>query len=148
MSDKNNGKAEGEKKIHPGSENLKPFKKGVSGNPKGRPKGQKNISTILRELMDTEILYEDSEGINKEVDMGTAIAINLAKTATQGIKDEHRLKATDMIMDRLEGKPTQYIEKKEVPATNEEAMERIKDIAQQEGVSVEEICDREGIEYG
>jgi hypothetical protein len=32
-------------------ENLKPFKKGQSGNPSGRPKGSKNISTILTEML-------------------------------------------------------------------------------------------------
>jgi hypothetical protein len=33
-------------------DNLKPFPKGVSGNPKGYPKGQRNRSTILKELLD------------------------------------------------------------------------------------------------
>lgn len=32
-------------------ENLKPFKPGQSGNPKGKPKGAKNVSTILREML-------------------------------------------------------------------------------------------------
>lgn len=33
-------------RVRPQNKNLKPFKKGVSGNPKGHPKGQKNFSTI------------------------------------------------------------------------------------------------------
>lgn len=33
--------------------NLKPFKKGVSGNPKGRKKGVKNRSSIIKELFDS-----------------------------------------------------------------------------------------------
>tara|TARA_R110002073_G_scaffold34311_3_gene101999 strand:- start:815 stop:1150 length:336 start_codon:yes stop_codon:yes gene_type:complete len=33
-------------------ENLKSFKKGESGNPKGRPKGKKNRSTIARKWLE------------------------------------------------------------------------------------------------
>jgi hypothetical protein len=32
-------------------QNLKPFKKGQSGNPKGYPKGQRNFSTIFKEAL-------------------------------------------------------------------------------------------------
>ncbi len=34
------------------SENLTPWKPGHSGNPKGRPKGSRNRSTIMRELLE------------------------------------------------------------------------------------------------
>lgn len=33
------------------TENLKPFKEGESGNPNGRPKGQKNYATLYREAL-------------------------------------------------------------------------------------------------
>ena len=42
-------------KLHP---NLKPFPKGVSGNPKGRPKGSKNFSTVVREILSNEELLD------------------------------------------------------------------------------------------
>ena len=32
--------------------NLKPFKKGESGNPNGRPKGSKNRSTIMEKWLE------------------------------------------------------------------------------------------------
>jgi hypothetical protein len=37
----------------PKEDNLTPFKPGVSGNPKGYPKGKKNRSTIIKELLAT-----------------------------------------------------------------------------------------------
>jgi len=35
------------------NDNLISFNKGVSGNPKGRPKGSKNRSTIVRDIFDS-----------------------------------------------------------------------------------------------
>ena len=40
------------KKNH--SKNLKPWPKGVSGNPAGKPKGARNRSTIVREWLDAD----------------------------------------------------------------------------------------------
>lgn len=41
----NSGKSRG------GIENLKPFKKGESGNPRGRQKGQRDYATIYRQAL-------------------------------------------------------------------------------------------------
>ena len=46
------------------NDNLKPFEKGVSGNPKGRTKGSKNRSTIVREIFDS-ISVLDSSSFNE-----------------------------------------------------------------------------------
>lgn len=35
-----------------GSDNLTPFEKGQSGNPSGKPKGTRNRSTIIREILE------------------------------------------------------------------------------------------------
>lgn len=46
-----------------GIANLKPFPKGVSGNPNGRPKGIRNRSTIVREALEAKIRGEDGNEI-------------------------------------------------------------------------------------
>lgn len=38
-------------------ENLKSWQKGTSGNPKGRPKGSRNIKNIIRDLLMDENTY-------------------------------------------------------------------------------------------
>lgn len=43
---------------NPPLENLKPFQPGQSGNPAGKPKGLKNWSTVVQELLDDEELLE------------------------------------------------------------------------------------------
>ena len=39
--------------------NLVSFPKGVSGNPNGRPKGTKNRSTLVRELLEMESTFDN-----------------------------------------------------------------------------------------
>ena len=39
--------------------NLVSFKKGQSGNPNGRPKGTKNRSTLVRELLEMESTFNN-----------------------------------------------------------------------------------------
>lgn len=45
-------------------ENLKPWKPGQSGNPKGRPK-QKSIETVMREILREEFVGPDGETTTK-----------------------------------------------------------------------------------
>ncbi len=86
----------------PKPENIVPyqFKEGQSGNPAGRPKGSRNLSTILRELLDEEIELSDGEKKKyKEV-----IIRKLITKANDG-----DLRAITEIFDRVDGKPTQEI---------------------------------------
>jgi len=46
------------------NDNLKPFKKGQSGNPKGRPKGSKNRSTIINPITGEEELLSQEDIIS------------------------------------------------------------------------------------
>lgn len=80
-------------------ENLKPFKPGESGNPEGRPKGSKNLSTILREMLELEIEVDGVKITQKD-----AMIKKLIKKSTDG-----DIKAIQEIFDRTEGKAKQEI---------------------------------------
>ena len=82
------------------------FKKGQSGNPKGRPKGSSSLKDILR-----RIGIEELEGTDMTKD--EAIMRKVYKLAFEG-----QPWAVQFIADRKEGKPSQsiaYTEKKLEP---------------------------------
>lgn len=83
-------------------ENLKPFKKGQSGNPKGKAKGTKNRKTIINEILASK----DPTG--EYGTMQEAMIAAVAKKAA--IEGDH--KALAAIFDRVDGRPhqTQSIE--------------------------------------
>jgi len=85
----------------PNPENLgEPWKKGdPSPNPEGRPKGSKNMSTILKEMLELEI---DVDGV--KMTQKDAIILKLIKKSTAG-----ELGAIQEIFDRTEGKVKQEI---------------------------------------
>lgn len=66
----------------------KPFPKGVSGNPKGKPKGTVHLSTILQKSLQNGSGYAI---VNKVVEM--------AKSGN--------IKAIELVWSRIEGKPAQ-----------------------------------------
>lgn len=80
-------------------DNLTPFKPGESGNPAGRPKGTKNMSTILREMLELDIEVDGVKITQKD-----AIIKKLIQKSTAG-----ELGAIQEIFDRTEGKPKQDI---------------------------------------
>ena len=43
-------------------QNLKSWTKGQSGNPKGKPKGAKNRSTIIKEILNLMVKKVDADG--------------------------------------------------------------------------------------
>ncbi len=89
-------------------ENLKPFKKGQSGNPKGRVKGSKNRSTIVKELLET-ILHKqnpiDEFDENKEF---TAEQIIMAQHIRQAMEGD--VQSAKLILDSAYGTPKQTVE--------------------------------------
>jgi hypothetical protein len=87
-------------------QNLKPAKKGEIRNPLGRPKGSKDMTTIMREMLDTLVDVKDKNGAKlgkKSYKM--LIIAKLMKKATDG-----DLRAVEILLDRMEGKASQPVE--------------------------------------
>lgn len=106
-------------KIHSGQ-----WQKGTSGNPSGRPKKNNSWAEMFNDILDSsymcvvlknkngtnhkiEINLEDADGA--EVSIRKAICVSTTLKALQG-----DLSATNLIMDRTEGKPAQKIIKEEI----------------------------------
>lgn len=59
------------------------FKKGQSGNPKGRPRGSQNLATLLDKLMDTDILVS-SGGKQQKLTRQEAMLLSQINKAMKG----------------------------------------------------------------
>lgn len=73
------------------------FKPGVSGNPKGKPKGARHFSTLIRDAI-TKVA----------TDTGTSDDKLIVKALIAKAK-EGDLKAVDIVFDRVDGKAEQTI---------------------------------------
>lgn len=94
-------------------EDLIPYKKGQSGNPKGRPKGSKNRSTIVKEILNLMVQVKDDEGndkwqsneylivqamVNKAIEKGDVAAFNALYDNLYGkLKDTVDMNTTETI---------------------------------------------------
>jgi len=94
-------------------ENLKPFEKGKSGNPTGRPKGSKNRSTIIREILSLMVQVKDHNGdevwqsneyrmvqamVNKAIEKGDVAAFNALYDNLYGkLKDTVDMNTTEQV---------------------------------------------------
>jgi len=95
--------------------NLRPFKKGDSGNPKGRPKGSKNRATIVREIFDS-ISVLDSFKFNElesrfphiKNDMSIEYLLTLIQVNKAIFEGDTR--AYKVLMDSLYGTPIRQID--------------------------------------
>jgi Family of unknown function (DUF5681) len=59
------------------------FRRGVSGNPKGRPKGTLNIATVMDRILRQKVLVTEDGG-QKEVTRLEAVITHLANRALSG----------------------------------------------------------------
>lgn len=82
----------------PTIENLKPFKKGQSGNPNGRPKKIPELNVLL-----ADVLGEQKDGI----EAAKAILMALRAKATKG-----DVRAAEVLLNRAYGMPKQAIDMK------------------------------------
>ncbi len=88
-------------------QNLSPFKPGVSGNPSGRPKGSKNITTFLHELLQKKMDGPETPLTPKGGKMTAAqvVALKLLGRAIRG-----DLTAIQQLQDRTEGRAKETVE--------------------------------------
>ena len=77
-------------------ENLKPFPKGKSGNPNGRPKRIPELDKLL-----ADVLGDEKDGITA----AQAILMALRKKAASG-----DVRAAEVLLERAYGKPKQSID--------------------------------------
>jgi hypothetical protein len=91
----------------PNPGNIEPhkFKEGESGNPAGRPKGSRNLSTILKEMLTEEIEVKNEDGTVEKKQLQDVIVRKLITQAT----NKGNLRAIQEIFDRVEGKAKQEI---------------------------------------
>jgi len=91
-----------------GVENLKPCKPGETHNPNGRPKGTRNLSTLLRKYLKQKIdLTDPITHAQVKRSLGDVVILKLVANAIKG-----DMRAIQEILDRTEGKATQPIEHK------------------------------------
>jgi Family of unknown function (DUF5681) len=70
------------------------FKKGQSGNPKGRPRESKNWDTLIDRELDARVVVH-KDGQRKKISKRTAIAVQLVNKAVSG-----DLRSTRELLDR------------------------------------------------
>lgn len=82
------------------------FQKGVSGNPKGRPKKGKTFPDLLqKELERVKLEVQVKEGQTKTMNGKELLCRTLVRLALNSDDDHIKLQAIDKIFDRMEGKP-------------------------------------------
>ena len=81
---------------------LSRFKKGISGNPKGRPKGTVSIVTALKRRL--EEVKDKSNGEKK-----TYLEYFIDQVIKKSIEDGDVAMMKDVI-DRVDGKPQQFVD--------------------------------------
>jgi len=95
------------------------FKKGISGNPSGRPKGVISFQDRIRKIVEEEISYEGVDGKKKKTKVGDALIAAMVKKV---VKDDD-VGAAKLLIEHLDGKALQKTQ--EIPPTLEEALEKL-----------------------
>jgi hypothetical protein len=75
------------------------FAKGVSGNPRGRPKGSRNLRTLLDTELDRPITIREQGGRSRKLSKAEALIKRMVNTALEGDLRAHKL-----ILEQYSGK--------------------------------------------
>ena len=101
------------------------FKKGVSGNPKGRPRKGKSFSDILEaELKRQKQLMTDSNGNEREIDGKTALCLAYIKLAFKGEQESVRASCMEKIMKFIDG---DFVQRVDANVSGVSVLEDVKD---------------------
>jgi len=87
---------------------LRHSEKGESGNPNGRPKGAISFKAILSKVLDAEITVEVA-GEKRQLTRYEAMLLKIANDAVTNASPAVRLRATQWLVDRREGKASETI---------------------------------------
>jgi hypothetical protein len=87
-------------------QNLKPFPKGVSGNPAGKPKGTEHSKTRLKRILD--LVQKKKNPITGHEEEFTVLELMDMQMIAKALRGDQ--KAYQEVIDRLEGKPKQTSE--------------------------------------
>ncbi len=87
-------------------QNLIPFKKGQSGNPKGRPKGAKSMTTRLKRILNRKIKYQNPITEVEEEDKIINHLVDVLISKALSGEDKALLE----ILNRIDGKVKEEIE--------------------------------------
>lgn len=95
--------------------------KGDVLNPKGKPKGTKSFKTILKKFLSQEIDLDDFNTQTKlRLTKKQAMSFLLIRDAINPDEDPNvRMKATQMVMNRVEGEPDKPITVKDTRLKND-----------------------------
>jgi hypothetical protein len=94
------------------------FKKGQSGNPKGRPKGAKNESTILKEILLNRKVPMRDGGRMRKVQVLEAMLLRFAEDSLKG-----NTKSAAFLLNRFGQKVSGEVEAPEISEDDREILE-------------------------
>jgi Family of unknown function (DUF5681) len=95
------------------------WKRGQSGNPKGRPKGSRNISAVLRDVIRQKIAVTEN-GRTRRI---PALEVMLRRLANDAMRNDPRaLKLLLTLVDRYSESPEAQVSLEEVLAEDQEIL--------------------------